>query len=289
MKKLGIENGGHLASNDDLMHLEKKTTDIVEVIFRSMLKNPQVSYKLYGCTVSEDVAEGTLKVTEGAIFHQKEFYLVTAQSIPLQTGGAYGFKITDNPNAPGTKVIYASGSEVTPHQDQVMILTYEDFDLAGASLEQFSFKHLTPSHEWSGTQLRFEFPSGNWGPFVDLKGPKGDRLAHEWSGTQLRFQNQNGAWGPFVNLQGPQGNTPSHEWSGTQLRFQNSDGNWGPFADLKGQKGDKGDDGKDNDITFIKAISAPSTSYIFPRQLTILEVQFPDGAIGYIPTTYQAG
>lgn len=289
MKKLNIETGGHLASNDDLMHLEKKTTSLVEVIFKAMLRNPQVSYKLYGCQVSEDTTEGMLKVTEGAIFHQKEFFLVKAQSIPLQTGTPYGFKITDNPDAPGTKVIYATGTEVTPHQDQVMALTYEDFDLAGDTLEQFSFKHLTPNHQWSGTQLRFELPSGIWGPFIDLKGAQGNTPSHQWSGTQLRFEHPSGTWGSFVNLQGPQGNTPSHQWSGTQLRFQQSDGNWGSFVNLKGQKGDTGNDGKDNDITFIKVISAPSTSYQFPPQSALLEVQFPDGEIGYIPTTYVAG
>lgn len=30
-----------------------------------------------------------------------------------------------------------------------------------------------PRHQWRGTELRFEQPSGEWGPFVDLKGPRG--------------------------------------------------------------------------------------------------------------------
>lgn len=30
-----------------------------------------------------------------------------------------------------------------------------------------------PEHEWNGTKIRFQNPDGSWGPFVDLKGPKG--------------------------------------------------------------------------------------------------------------------
>lgn len=33
----------------------------------------------------------------------------------------------------------------------------------------------TPDHEWSGSKLRFEKPSGSWGEFVELRGPKGGR------------------------------------------------------------------------------------------------------------------
>ena len=33
----------------------------------------------------------------------------------------------------------------------------------------------TPDHEWSGSKLRFEKPSGAWGEFVELRGPKGGR------------------------------------------------------------------------------------------------------------------
>lgn len=29
-----------------------------------------------------------------------------------------------------------------------------------------------PSHEWSGTKLRFELPTGEWGAYVDLRGPR---------------------------------------------------------------------------------------------------------------------
>lgn len=32
-----------------------------------------------------------------------------------------------------------------------------------------------PSHEWRGTELRFEESPGVWGKWVDLKGPKGDQ------------------------------------------------------------------------------------------------------------------
>jgi hypothetical protein len=32
-----------------------------------------------------------------------------------------------------------------------------------------------PEHSWSGTQLRFKNPNGEWGDYVDLKGSKGDQ------------------------------------------------------------------------------------------------------------------
>lgn len=32
-----------------------------------------------------------------------------------------------------------------------------------------------PEHEWDGSKLRFKTPEGEWGQFVNLKGPKGDR------------------------------------------------------------------------------------------------------------------
>lgn len=31
-----------------------------------------------------------------------------------------------------------------------------------------------PEHEWNGTELRFQMAPSQWGPWVDLKGDKGD-------------------------------------------------------------------------------------------------------------------
>ena len=30
-----------------------------------------------------------------------------------------------------------------------------------------------PRHEWRATELRFELPGNQWGPWVDLQGPRG--------------------------------------------------------------------------------------------------------------------
>ena len=220
MKKLRLETGGHLASNDDLMHLEQKTTSLVEVIFKTVLKNPGISYKLYGGEISEDATEGTLKVTEGAIFHGKEFYLVKAQSIPLQSGTSYGFKITSNPDAPGTKVIYASGSEVTPHQDKVMSLVYNDFDLEASVLQLFNFKHLIPDHKWQGSKLSLERPDGNYGTPVDLRGPQGPEGRPGIQGIQgiPGVQGRPGDQGP-KGEKGDRGDTRP-PGSNANLRFQ---------------------------------------------------------------------
>lgn len=39
------------------------------------------------------------------------------------------------------------------------------------------------------------------------EGPKGDIPSHEWSGSRLRFENSDGSWGKWTNLKGPKGET----------------------------------------------------------------------------------
>ena len=107
-----------------------------------------------------------------------------------------------------------------------------------------------PKHEWDGTRLRFELPSGEWGPWVDLVG---DEPKHEWQGTKLRFQNPDGTWGEWMDLEGKQGLPPEHQWLGTKLRFKNPDGEWGDWKDLLGKQGrdgvpgEPGKDGRDGE------------------------------------------
>lgn len=48
---------------------------------------------------------------------------------------------------------------------------------------------------------------------------------------------------------GDKGDKPSHQWDGTILRFENPDGTLGEPVDLKGEKGDRGLDGKGSIIT----------------------------------------
>jgi hypothetical protein len=62
-----------------------------------------------------------------------------------------------------------------------------------------------PLHQWDGTRVRFSFPGGGWGSYVDLVGPAGPPPAHEWFGSQLRFRNPDGSWGVYSDLLGPQG------------------------------------------------------------------------------------
>ena len=97
-----------------------------------------------------------------------------------------------------------------------------------------------PKHEWDGTRLRFELPSGEWGPWVDLVG---DEPKHEWQGTKLRFQNPDNTWGEWMDLEGKQGLPPEHQWVGTKLRFKNPDGVWGDWKDLLGKQGRDGPQG----------------------------------------------
>lgn len=50
-------------------------------------------------------------------------------------------------------------------------------------------------------------PQGEQGPKGDRgpEGPIGPRPAHEWKGTELRFEQSDGEWGKFVDLKGPTG------------------------------------------------------------------------------------
>lgn len=90
----------------------------------------------------------------------------------------------------------------------------------------------TPDHQWTGTSLQFELPSGAWGDLVDLKGDTGVQGEQGEEGEQ-------GEQG----IQGEKGDKPAHQWSGTDLRFENPDGSWGDYVDLVGPQGEKGDMG----------------------------------------------
>ncbi len=50
-------------------------------------------------------------------------------------------------------------------------------------------------------------PQGDPGPKGDngVVGPKGDKPSHEWIGTALRFENPTGLWGALVDLKGADG------------------------------------------------------------------------------------
>lgn len=113
-----------------------------------------------------------------------------------------------------------------------------------------------PEHEWIGTNLRFQEPSGEWGEFVDLEGPKGEKGDPGQDGADGRdgADGKDGARGPqgesgndgepgVDGARGPVGPIPDHQWSGTKLRFEEPDGDWGKYVDLKGEKGDQGPSG----------------------------------------------
>lgn len=110
-----------------------------------------------------------------------------------------------------------------------------------------------PEHEWIGTNLRFQEPSGEWGEFVDLEGPKGEQGNPGSDGRNGvdGADGRDGARGPKGDKgndgengrdgdRGPIGPMPDHQWRGTSLRFQEPDGDWGKPVDLKGEKGDPG-------------------------------------------------
>ena len=196
MKVLNIETGGHLNSNDDLIHLQSAFQEGFEALFKMLLQNPGNSHKLFGCDLTVDASNAS--TTEGVIFYQNEFFLVDAHSIPVVESGALGWKIEEvfDSNNP---VVYASGASVRPHITRKMLLVYDTYDVEESALTLFNLKHLTPDHEWDGTQLRFENTDGTWGDFVDLKGEQGEQGLQGEQGIQ-GIQGLPGADGSDSNL-----------------------------------------------------------------------------------------
>ena len=93
-----------------------------------------------------------------------------------------------------------------------------------------------PEHEWVGTSLAFENPDGNFGPYVNLKGDKGDQGIQGQKGDQ-GIQGPKGDKGNR-GIQGPKGDKGDQGDQGIQ----------GPKGDkgdqgIQGSKGDKGDQG----------------------------------------------
>jgi hypothetical protein len=113
-----------------------------------------------------------------------------------------------------------------------------------------------PEHEWIGTNLRFQEPSGEWGEFVDLEGPKGLQGEPGKDGRDGAdgANGKDGSRGPKGDkgddgedgtngARGPVGPMPEHQWDGTRLRFEESDGEWGKYVDLRGPQGERGASG----------------------------------------------
>ncbi|PMD97691.1 hypothetical protein BWI97_08765 [Siphonobacter sp. BAB-5405] len=63
---------------------------------------------------------------------------------------------------------------------------------------------------------------------------------HEWDGTRIRFLRADGVAGPWIELKGTKGDIPEHVWVGSSVSFQNPDGTFDLPINLKGDKGDKG-------------------------------------------------
>lgn len=288
MDQLIIRTGGHPDSADDLMHLQSAFQQAIDTLFQMMLRTPEKAYRLYGCQVSTSSSGDRLQTTEGGFFFQGEFFKVEVHDIPVPDGtnsSDYGWKIEQS-YRPGNPVTYADGAKHSPHSIRQMKLTYvaAEMDVGETQVQNFNLNDLVPKAKWSGTSLSFEYADGTQSTAVDLKGEKGN--------------------------QGTQGNTPAHEWSGTQLRFENPDGSFGTFVSLKGEKGEqgiqgvtgnqgipgpqgprgpKGDQGDESGLELLGIVSAPSTSYTFPPQSSLIQVRFPGEIVGYLPTEFIAG
>lgn len=113
-----------------------------------------------------------------------------------------------------------------------------------------------PEHDWVGTHLRFKAPDGEFGDFVDLEGPKGEKGDKGPQGEegpqgqkgdkgdpgQRGLKGDKGDRGP-EGEQGDTGPMPEHQWQGTSLRFELPSGQWGKYVDLKGPPGTAGSSG----------------------------------------------
>ena len=258
--RLEPSTGGMPRIIENLMKIQSRIDDSVYGLLHFVSVNPDATWKV-GCHATSD---GTnLSVSSGVVYHNKEFFLVDTHSIPFQAGQPYGFAIKKVVDPQGS-LVYASGQThdtlVELRMDVTYVSTGENaYVVEYAQAQAFKF---VLDHEWSGTQLRFNYSDGTNGSYVDLKGETGATgapgaigatPAHQWSGTSLRFQNPDGSWGGWVDLKGETGANglngtngvdgatgatgeigprPDHEWNNTQIRFQKPDGSWGVWVDL---------------------------------------------------------
>ncbi len=101
------------------------------------------------------------------------------------------------------------------------------------TIEGYLPEELRLNHEWNGTELRFENPDATWGPYVELKGDRGDTGPIGPEG----IQGPQGEVGPI----GPQGDKGGTGAQGIQ-GLKGDKGDTGAQG-IQGLKGDKGDTG----------------------------------------------
>ncbi|MEO1049511.1 MAG: hypothetical protein AAFX87_02755 [Bacteroidota bacterium] len=135
-----------------------------------------------------------------------------------------------------------------------------------------------PHHEWNGSQLRFENKDGSWGTFIDLKGEKGDTGPQGPQGIQ--------------GIQGPKGNTGNTGATGATGPKGNTGatGLQGPRG-FTGATGPQGPRGSDSGMVYNGVVNFTGLGngfYFNNANPHILKITFPDGRIGYIPTTYSS-
>ena len=98
--------------------------------------------------------------------------------------------------------------------------------------------------QWTGSEWK-DIHSMTVGKKGD-PGPMPNHQIHENYPTRIAFEKPDGQFGDYMDLKGPEGDMgpiPEHQWTGTQLRFEKSSGDWGPWVGLKGDRGDSGPSG----------------------------------------------
>ncbi len=116
-----------------------------------------------------------------------------------------------------------------------------------------------PAHQWQGSAIRFAFPDGSWGEYVDLRGAKGEKGDRGEKG-EAGIIGERGVTGDKgergekgekgeAGMRGQRGDkgergdigaAPAYQWHGTALRFATADGSWGAWVDLRGKPADQG-------------------------------------------------
>lgn len=97
----------------------------------------------------------------------------------------------------------------------------------------------TPKHEWTGTQLRFQKPNGQWGEYVDLEGPDGQSLELRLNGYELEYRVVGDTnWIPLGNVRGPDGRQVELSLVNYVLRWRyQGDLEWVSLGDVRGPAG----------------------------------------------------
>lgn len=288
-KEMIFAPGGREYTADDFQVLQEQIK-LLETIFAG-----RGAFVLSGCEVDASLPENATIATGKVYIEGVIMSFAGATGIDLRPGNSAYLRaratVDDTPKGGG---IVAAWN--TRRNYSVELVTtqpasgeYITFTATGVSKKMLITEvEAKPRHEWSGTQLRFENKDGSWGTFVDLKGEKGDKGDTGATGPQglQGIQGEKGDTGA-IGPQGPQGSTGATGSQGPQ-GLTGATGPQGPrgYTGSTGPQGPQGPQGSDSGLVYNGEVPGHMGFFIISNQARLLQVTFPGGQIGYIPTEF---